>query len=572
MEQIETEKTFNADTQSMSMRYVFTCWKNHVSAVICPVVQCGKPKLKIFEQWQLSEPLLLSSGFKFDPESRNFVRQVRNAIFSFVNPTPMKTPVKLVATSANVLENILELNSTDCENSNKFLDFISGNVVLDGSFPIAHRYGGHQFGSWAGQLGDGRAHLLGEYVNAKNQRWELQLKGSGLTPYSRRGDGRAVLRSSVREFLCSEALHHLGISTSRAATLIVSDDPVVRDQFYNGNIKTERAAVVLRLAPSWFRIGSLEILESNNEIDLLRHLVDFIIQNYFQKEVDFSSEDRYVEFYGAVFNRTLSTVTKWMSVGFTHGVCNTDNYSLLGLTIDFGPFGFVEAYDENFIPNTSDDEGRYSLEKQPSIAMYNMDKLRIALSPLLDKESHKKVVKILNSFNERYQELLITEFRKKLGLYNKFENDSLLLASLLYLMQQTGADFTMTFRQLGELSVDKMFNDVIPDSKWALKMLSTHKYFSKWLESYRLRLKDNPDYVTEKIRMKRMRGINPRYILRNWMAEQAIRKANENDFSEVRELLKILQKPFTKQADAEKSGFANPSPNWAKDLKVSCSS
>ncbi|XP_039255126.2 protein nucleotidyltransferase YdiU-like [Styela clava] len=564
---------FESDFQCLSMEYKLMLWKHHVRADICCNSRNQKSlKLKKFQHWRFSEPLLLSSGFKFDPESRNFIREVRNSIFSFVNPTPMKTAVQLVAISSNALENTLDLDTADCNVSRSFLDFISGNKVLNGSFPLAHRYGGHQFGSWAGQLGDGRAHLLGEYVNSKNERWELQLKGSGQTPYSRRGDGRAVLRSSVREFLCSEALHHLGIATSRAVTLIVSDDPVTRDQFYNGNIKTERAAVVLRLAPSWFRIGSLEILESNNEIDLLRHLVDFIIQNYYHKEVDSSSENKYVQFFGAVFNRTLVTVTKWMAVGFTHGVCNTDNYSLLGLTIDFGPFGFVEEYDENFVPNTSDDEGRYSLGKQPSIAMHNLDKLRIAISPLLDKKDRKNVSKILHTFDERYQELLINEFRKKLGLFNEFENDSLLLASLLYLMQQTRADFTSTFRQLSELTANEMFVDSIPSYLWALKILSRHEYFSKWLESYRLRLEDNPGSVSDEIRMKRMCSVNPRYVLRNWMAEEAIQKAEKNDFSVVRKLLKILQRPHTKQIIAEKLGYASPSPDWATHLKVSCSS
>lgn len=373
----------------------------------------------------------------------------------------------------------------------------------------------------------------------------------------------------MREFLCSEAFHYLKIPTSRAASLVVSEDPVIRDQFYNGNVQTEQAAVVLRVAASWLRIGSLEILEQSFEVELLRHLVNFIIKNYYTNEVDFSSKDKYVQFFKAVFDRTISMVVKWMGVGFAHGVCNTDNFSILGITIDFGPFGFVEEYDPNFIPNTSDDAGRYRLENQPSVAKFNLDKLRIALNPLIEAKERKKLRIILKTFDEVYQNHINKEFREKLGLFGHHD-DKWIVSSLLFLMEETKSDFTMTFRELSELPVQNFAS--IPETMWALGTLSLHKYFDKWIRLYRLRLAENPKNITDDIRMSCMQRKNPRYVLKNWMAEQAIKKANVNDFSEVRTLLKVLRNPYLKQNKAEEIGYAARRPYWADNIKVSCSS
>ncbi|NXU70347.1 SELO protein, partial [Oreotrochilus melanogaster] len=257
--------------------------------------------------------------------------------------------------------------------------------------------------------------LIGVYTNRNGERWELQLKGSGKTPYSRDGDGRAVLRSSVREFLCSEAMHYLGIPTSRAASLVVSDDDVWRDQFYNGNIKRERGAIVLRLAKSWFRIGSLEILAHSGELDLQRKLLDFIIQEHFPS-IALNDSNKYLEFFSRVVSETANLIALWMSVGFAHGVCNTDNFSLLSITIDYGPFGFMESYDPNFIPNTSDDEGRYKIGNQANAGLFNLNKLLQALKPLLDP---------------RQKQLFTELFKTKLGLLGENEDDSYLIAFLL---------------------------------------------------------------------------------------------------------------------------------------------
>ncbi|KAK3699572.1 hypothetical protein QZH41_014270 [Actinostola sp. cb2023] len=296
----------------------------------------------------------------------------------------LKTKPSLVAVSPDVVQDVLDIDSDLAMGSDSFLQFASGNALAGNSIPIAHCYGGHQFGEWSGQLGDGRAVMLGDYVNRKGERWELQLKGSGKTPYSRHGDGRAVLRSSIREFLASEAMHYLGIPTSRAASIVVSNDPLWRDMFYDGHPKQEKAAVVLRVAKSWFRIGSLEILTERGEIELLRKLVDFIIEQHFEDIKD--DNNKYLNFFSKVVTMTSDMIAQWQSVGFVHGVCNTDNFSLLSITIDYGPFGFLDEYDKDFIPNSSDDEGRYSFRNQPSIGLFNLEKLLDAMSPILNRK------------------------------------------------------------------------------------------------------------------------------------------------------------------------------------------
>ncbi|XP_048806868.1 protein adenylyltransferase SelO-like isoform X2 [Lagopus muta] len=516
--------------------------------------------------WGLSSGSLLDS-FPIDPIQENYVRNVRNCIFSVVYPTPFKSRVLLVAVSEEVIEDILDLHISVKETSD-FLQFVSGEKVLHGSVPLAHRYGGHQFGSWAGQLGDGRAHLVGVYTNRHGERWELQLKGSGKTPYSRNGDGRAVLRSSVREFLCSEAMHYLGIPTSRAASLVVSDDDVWRDQFYNGNIKKER--VVLRLAKSWFRIGSLEILAHSGELDLLRKLLDFIIQEHFPSIVP-NNSDRYLEFFSTVVSETANVIALWMSVGFAHGVCNTDNFSLLSITIDYGPFGFMDSYDPNFVPNTSDDEGRYKIGNQANVGLFNLNKLLQALKPLLDPRQKQLASQILEEYGQTYKARFTELFKRKLGLLGDSEDDNYLIAFLLKLMEDTKADFTMTFRQLSEITADQLKELRIPEEFWALQDLGKHELFSEWVAMYLSRLDGNKGDSDIK-RRRRMTTVNPRYVLRNWMAESAVQKANLNDFSEVQLLQRVLQRPFQRQQAAEKAGFALRPPAWARGLKVSCSS
>uniref|UniRef100_A0A8C9M5H7 Selenoprotein O n=1 Tax=Panthera tigris altaica TaxID=74533 RepID=A0A8C9M5H7_PANTA len=499
--------------------------------------------------WTLSSENLLAV-LPVDPVKENYVRKVKNCIFSIAVPTPLKSRVRLVAVSKEVLEDILDLDLSVSE-TDDFIQLVSGEKIVSGSIPLAHRYGGHQFGIWAGQLGDGRAHLLGTYMNRQGEKWELQLKGSGKTPYSRNGDGRAVLRSSVREFLCSEAMHSLRIPTSRVASLVVSDDEVWRDQFYNGNIVKERGAVVLRVAKSWFRIGSLEILAHYGELDLLRTLLDFIIREHFPS-VEVAEPNRYVDFFSVVVSETAQLIALWMSVGFAHGVCNTDNFSLLSITIDYGPFGFMEAYNPDFVPNTSDDEGRYKIGNQANIGIFNLNKLLQALNPILDPRQRQLAAQILEGYPVLYYTRFRELFKAKLGLLGETKGDDDLIAFLLHLMEKTAADFTMTFRQLSEITQSQLQELNIPQQFWALNMISKHKLFPAWVSQYLLRLK--------------------RYVLRNWMAESAVRKAERNDFSEVHFLQRVLRHPFQKHSAAEKAGYSSPTPSWAKDLKVSCSS
>nr|XP_060638419.1 protein adenylyltransferase SelO-like isoform X1 [Anolis sagrei ordinatus] len=527
-----------------------------------------KRKLFSLGEWRLSTEKF-TVALPIDPIQENYVREVRDSIFSVVYPTPFKSRALLVGVSKEVMEDMLDLD-VSVSDSEDFLQLVSGEKVIWGSLPLAHRYGGHQFGSWAGQLGDGRAHLIGVYTNRFGVSWELQLKGSGRTPYSRNGDGRAVLHSSVREFLGSEAMHYLGIPTSRAASLVVSDDDVWRDRLYNGNVKKERGAIVLRVAKSWFRIGSLEILAHSGELELLRTLLDLVMDEHFPS-IKRNDSNRYLAFFSTVVSETAKLMALWMSVGFAHGVCNTDNFSLLSITIDYGPFGFMDSYDPDFVPNTSDDERRYKIGNQANVGLFNLNKLLQALNRLLDPRQKQLASQILMGYSEQYYRCFSEIFKRKLGLLGDDDGDNYLIAFLLKLMEDSRADFTMTFRQLSEISEDQLKALSIPKDFWALQDVAEHEFFSSWVDLYLLRLKSNTGDLDSE-RKRRMTGINPRYVLRNWMAESAAQKAEKNDFSEVRLLQQILQSPFQMQTVAERAGYAQRPPAWAQDIKISCSS
>ncbi|KAM9308115.1 protein adenylyltransferase SelO-like [Gastrophryne carolinensis] len=527
-----------------------------------------KEKVSALNVWSVSQEDALGE-LTVDPIEENYVRKVKGCVFSRVYPTPFSSDIQLAALSEDVLEELLDLDRSVAHSSD-FLQFVSGSKTIWGFVPLAHRYGGHQFGVWAGQLGDGRAHLLATYLNRFGERWELQLKGSGKTPYSRDGDGRAVLRSSVREFLCSEAMHSLGIPTSRAASLVVSNDAVWRDQFYNGNVRKERGAMVLRVAKSWFRIGSLEILTHSGEFELLRKLVDFIIKEHFPS-INTSDPDRVLVFFSRVVSQTADLVARWMSVGFAHGVCNTDNFSLLSITIDYGPFGFMEKYDADYVPNTSDDEGRYRIGNQANVGMYNLNKLLLALNPLMDDRQKQLASAVVAGFPDLYYQRFTELFRAKLGLLGSREEDLSLIATFLNMMVDTDAYFTMSFRDISEISLKQLTSLSIPQEFWALREVSQHKDFPSWVSAYVQRLQRNPD-DSDSERRRRMMNTNPRYVLFNWMAESAVGKAEVNDFSEVRLLQRVLRRPFHRQEMAELAGYSHKPPPWAKNLKVSCSS
>ncbi|CAL1533271.1 unnamed protein product, partial [Lymnaea stagnalis] len=508
--------------------------------------------------------------FPIDKDKSNHVRQVRNAMFSIVNPTHFVSQVQLAVVSDAALSHCLDL-SPKVFTSTLFLDFTSGNY-RSGLFPpsLAHRYGGHQFGFWAGQLGDGRALLLGVFTNNRGDYWELQLKGSGLTPYSRSGDGRAVLRSSIREFLASEAMHFLGVRTSRAVSLVVSNDYVMRDQFYDGHPVPERAAIVLRVAPSWFRIGSLEILAQSSERDLLQLLLDHIISTHY-KTIDLNDPDKYLHLFQSVVESTAELIAQWQSVGFTHGVGNTDNFSLLSITIDYGPFGFLDHYNPKYVPNTSDEEGRYNYENQPQIGYYNLEKLLFSIESLFEKSQYKTAQIILNGYFEVYKDKFVKLFAKKLGLSSIHQaEDGNFVEMFLKILKESGADFTMTFRQLGETHFDKLVTEKFHDNGWALNKIIQHSLYQDFLKLYKSRL--DSEGTTDGQRQKMMNAHNPRYILRNWMAQNAIASAEKDDFTQVQKIYEILKSPFMYQQEAEDLGYAREPPSWAAHIKVSCSS
>lgn len=515
---------------------------------------------KDFSDFKFSACRLLD--LPIEENRQNYVRSyIKGAIFSHVDPTPLSSP-KMVCFSDSALTAILDLDPSVTE-SQEFIEFVTGNNILTSSTPLSHRYGGYQFGVWASQLGDGRAVLLGEYTNRKGERWELQLKGSGLTPYSRHGDGRAVLRSSIREFLCSEALYYLGIPTSRAGTVVVSEDKVVRDPMYDGNPQMEFAAVVLRLAKSWFRIGSLEILAKTGEMDLLKTLLNFILKEHFPEIPD--DECKIINFLQKVFRTSSDLVVQWQSVGFTHGVLNTDNMSLLGITIDYGPFGFMEDYDALYVPNHSDVEARYCYSRQMQIVLLNMLMLTKAVSPLLRPEETEVVAKLLHTEAKYTQDKYFETFSLKLGFS---EPQRELVELLIEMFEETKADLNMVFRELSENSFSSLTK---PGSKqWGLQSLSKHEKYPQFLEDYRKKMDESGKSDAE--RMESMLLVNPCYVLRNWMAHQAILKAEKGDYSEVSTLLRVLKSPFTRQEEAEKLNYAGTPPTWAESLCLSCSS
>ncbi|WP_206952212.1 protein adenylyltransferase SelO [Trinickia acidisoli] len=446
-----------------------------------------------------------------------------------------------------------------------FAELFVGNASRDWSgeaLPYASVYSGHQFGVWAGQLGDGRALSLGELEHG-GERYELQLKGSGRTPYSRMGDGRAVLRSSIREFLCSEAMHHLGIPTTRALSVIGSDQPVRREEI-------ETAAVVTRVAPSFVRFGHFEHFYAADRTDELRALAEHVVDRFYPacREAD----DPYLALLALVVERTAQLVAQWQAVGFCHGVMNTDNMSILGLTIDYGPFGFVDGFDAGHICNHSDTQGRYAYRMQPQIAYWNCFCLAQALLPIIGERydeaarterSVADAQAVLERFKDHFAPALERRFQAKLGLADTREGDAALADRLLALMHASHADFTRTFRHLSQVSKrDASGDGPVRDAFLDLPGIDG------WLADYRARL--SAETRDDAARRAAMNGVNPKFVLRNHLAETAIRRAKEKDFSELERLAAVLRRPFDEQSENE--AYAALPPDWADTLEVSCSS
>ncbi len=493
-------------------------------------------------------------------------RQVRGVGCSIVYPLVFSSP-KLIHLSKDVLQMIGWDNLDD----KTLLSYISGQKVPRDFQPYAMCYGGHQFGYWAGQLGDGRAITIAEIIH-QYRFFTVQLKGVGQTPYSRGADGFAVLRSSIREYLCSEAMHALGVPTTRALSLVLSGEKVVRDELYDGNPKEEWGAIVARVAPSFIRFGNFEIFSARRDIKNLKQLADYTIAKFYP-EIQGNTKEGYLDFFEAVVKRTKTLIMEWQRIGFVHGVMNTDNMSVLGLTIDYGPYGWLEEYNLNWTPNITDAEGRrYSFGNQYSIILWNLTQFANALFPLI--EDVEALKKILRQFKVQYQEEYQTMMLRKLGIENTQKGDFTLIEELKFNLENSKMDMTLFFRNLNKFDKN--------NSLLHLKYLADNSYLSnkdfikqkevwgKWIEKYALRIKD----INETERIKIINSTNPKYILRNYMAQMAIKQTEKGDYSLIDTFYSLLKHPYEEQKEHEQ-WFAKR-PKWADNeigsTMLSCSS
>lgn len=570
-----------------------------------------------------------------DPETTNFRRQVMGACYSRVKPVHVIAP-KLVAYSSESAS-LIDL-SIDRSEEDEFTQIFSGNKLLSGMDTYAACYGGHQFGNWAGQLGDGRVINLGEVINHQSERFTLQLKGAGPTPYSRNADGLAVLRSSIREFLCSEAMFHLGVPTTRALSLILTGNMVERDMFYDGHPKEEPGAVVCRIAPSFTRFGSFEIFAFRNDIGVLKKLLDYTIRTDFphllkpdmqniygdvnssgisafsdtgssfnqeryspynegsstlnkSRYTENLSSKVYLDWFEEVCRRTADMVVHWMRVGFVHGVMNTDNMSVLGLTIDYGPYGWLENYDPDWTPNTTDAHGRrYCFGNQVAVAHWNLGQLANAIYPLIGEV--EPLQRALSVYPARFKEQWNIMVAAKLGLQHfNPETDVSLSRELFDILSLVETDMTIFFRKLalidfcgngvgsiaGKSNVMHEKSEIISQRSLPKQLMDayyvpeqlTGEYIARlteWLKCYAKRLYQNN--LGHEERMLKMNAVNPKYVLRNYLAQMAIDQAENGDFSMIHELMKLLRNPYNEQP--EKEEFAKKRPEWAR-YKHGCS-
>ena len=519
-----------------------------------------------------------------DPETANHRRQVMQACYSRVQPARVAKP-ELVAYAHEVAE-LLDIPGTLVE-SEPFVNALAGNDLLPGMDPYAVCYGGHQFGNWAGQLGDGRAINLGELVNRRGERWALQLKGAGPTPYSRTADGLAVLRSSVREFLCSEAMHHLGVPTTRALSLVLTGEQVMRDMFYDGHPQLELGAIVCRVSPSFTRFGSFQIFATRGEKEVLRQLADYTIRTDFPHLNEQTSgsytPEVYLAWFEEVCRRTAEMIVHWMRVGFVHGVMNTDNMSILGLTIDYGPYGWLENYDPEWTPNTTDAGGRrYRFGHQSQIAYWNIAQFANAIYPLIGEV--EPLQQALNQYPDFYESAWHTMMAQKLGLAGFTpETDEPLITELQDILPLVETDMTIFYRKLAlvDTGVERLDEarpedllSSLMDAYYVPEQL-TDDYKTRagaWVRDYIQRVRQ--DGTPDETRRTRMNAVNPKYVLRNYMAQLAIDKSDQGDHHLVNDLLYLLRRPYEEQPDQEV--YAQKRPDWARQRPgcsmLSCSS
>ena len=495
-----------------------------------------------------------------DPNLENTRREVLEAVYSFVRPIKTSNPTLLHV--SDEIQQILGFSNEDIQ-SKEFLEFVTGNSVLKNSKPFAMCYAGHQFGNWAGQLGDGRAINLGEIKD-----WAVQLKGSGPTPYSRTADGLAVLRSSVREYLCSEAMHHLGVPSTRALSLSLTGDQVLRDVMYNGNPAHEKGAIVSRVAKSFLRFGNFEIFSSRNDIKNLKILTDYTIKSHFS-HLGKPSKEVYLQFFQEITNKTLEMIIHWQRVGFVHGVMNTDNMSILGLTIDYGPYGWLEGFDFGWTPNTTDKQHkRYRYGNQPTIGLWNLYQLANALYPLIEEAA--PLEKILEGYKSNFEKKSQDMMRAKLGLTSAKQTDINIIQSLENNLQATETDMTIFFRTLSSFKKEQPEKGVelIQDAFYTPDTIKGNvlNNWKQWFANYAKRLEDETTSAEE--RQQQMNKVNPKYVLRNYMAQLAIDKADKGDTSLLEEMYLLLKEPYSEQPKLE-HWFAKR-PEWARH-KVGCS-
>ncbi len=469
---------------------------------------------------------------------------------------PTSLPATVLAAFNPDAADLIDLDPAEA-GRRELVDFLAGNIMLPGTDPVAALYAGHQFGVWVPQLGDGRAILLGEVVNRRHERWDLQLKGAGMTRFSRMGDGRAVLRSTIREYLGAEAMHGLGIPSTRSLAIVASDAPVYREQ-------TETAAVLTRMAPTHVRFGSFQVFAAREQHAELRQLADYVIDLHFTHLLTLPAAERYAAWYREVVDRTARLMAHWTAVGFTHGVMNTDNMSILGITLDYGPFAWMDGYDRGFIPNHSDPAGRYAFDQQPRVGLWNCARLGEALQTLV---TETEALAALESYRGTFEAEMDRLMRAKLGLLTEEEGDVMLVADLLGMLHDTRTDYTRFFRALSRYTPADDVRVRGGESEVRNEVANPARV-DAWLARYTLRLLR--EHSNEVVRHERMLRANPCYVLRNWMAQEAIVQAQAGNFATIDELRRVLRAPFTEQSGAER--YAAKPPQWASEIELSCSS
>ena len=467
-----------------------------------------------------------------------------------VRPLPLPEPY-LVAFNPDVAA-LLGLDPA-VGGSAELLETVNGDVVPTGADPVAAIYAGHQFGAWVPQLGDGRAILLGEVRNARHESWEIQLKGAGPTRFSRMGDGRAVLRSTIREYLASEAMHGLGIPTTRALAIVGSDFPVYRE-------RTETAAILVRVAPTHVRFGSFELFASRRQDAEVRILADYVIEHDYPELLALPAGGRHASWYRTIVERTARLMAQWTAVGFAHGVMNTDNFSIAGLTIDYGPYGFLDTYDPTHICNHSDHGGRYAFDQQPAVGLWNCVRLGEALHSIVPREA---ALDALGSYQGTFEATMSSLMRAKLGLAHAMDGDAELATDFLVTLFDAKADHTRSFRALSRYDAADAASRVSLQNE-----IGAGEALDAWLARYDARLLAEHSVAAE--RRARMLATNPKFILRNWLAQDAIANAETRNYERVNELWRVLRAPFDEHPDAEH--LASKPPEWAREIEVSCSS